>query len=195
MQCLRCSNEASGSKALCDKCLGQGRLLGRPTAVGREPEVRVFDDSPSSDGGVRAREAQSNTGLNSNTSIPGSIAVEGVGKMEITGYAGFWLRVWAYLLDIAVLGAFTLLVQLIAGSLIESIVGLAAGAVDGAGAMSMVLTGATLGSLAVILITSFSGLIYYVIFEASKYQATPGKLFIGLIVTDESGHRLTFVLY
>jgi uncharacterized RDD family membrane protein YckC len=34
--------------------------------------------------------------------------------------------------------------------------------------------------------------IYYAIFESSSWQATPGKMILGLYVTDLDGHRITF---
>ncbi|HLA39004.1 MAG TPA: RDD family protein [Candidatus Glassbacteria bacterium] len=35
-------------------------------------------------------------------------------------------------------------------------------------------------------------ILYYAVFEASWRQATPGKLLMGVFVTDEAGHKLTF---
>jgi len=34
--------------------------------------------------------------------------------------------------------------------------------------------------------------LYYALFEASHFQATPGKMALGLVVTDETGHRIGF---
>jgi uncharacterized RDD family membrane protein YckC len=34
--------------------------------------------------------------------------------------------------------------------------------------------------------------LYYAFFEASEFQATPGKMALGLIVTDEEGVRIGF---
>lgn len=36
------------------------------------------------------------------------------------------------------------------------------------------------------------GCLYYTMFEASVWQATPGKRILRLYVTDLNGHRLTF---
>ena len=56
----------------------------------------------------------------------------------------------------------------------------------------------------IIIITAISGILhmrsagfwvwwmYFAFFEASKYQATPGKMAMGLTVTDLNGNRLTF---
>ncbi|NBC87958.1 MAG: RDD family protein [Alphaproteobacteria bacterium] len=88
-------------------------------------------------------------------------------------YAGFWIRVVAYLIDAVILG------------LVGALLGLLSG-----GAVIDLEAQDTLG------ITDFLGLIvgiaYFIGFEGSEMQATPGKKVLGLIVTDMRGQRISY---
>lgn len=106
-------------------------------------------------------------------------------------YAGFWLRLVAYIIDAAILFlGFILLIGVAA-----AIVG--AGFVRGLG---QDMTGAenVFAPVVFTMIMTFifvaiaAGWIYYAWFESSQYQATPGKLALGLFVTDLQGRRITF---
>lgn len=106
-------------------------------------------------------------------------------------YAGFWLRLVAYIIDAAILGlGFILLVGLAA-----AVVG--AGFVRGLG-QDVSGAGNFLAPVAFAMIMTFvfaaiaASWIYYAWFESSQYQATPGKLALGLFVTDLAGRRVTF---
>lgn len=87
-------------------------------------------------------------------------------------YAGFWARVVAYIIDVIPLGIL--------------------GAIFAVGSFS---TGGAAGAESVFGITDILsvvvGLAYFVGFESSKWQATPGKMALGLIVTDIEGRRIS----
>lgn len=100
--------------------------------------------------------------------------------------AGFWLRLIAYIIDTFIAQIFTFTVACI-------------------GLMPLCCFKALLSDLpdclkpllpicivVWILSFSFSGLLYFAWFESSSLQATPGKLVLGLIVTDLYGERLSF---
>ncbi|KPH60678.1 RDD family protein [Novosphingobium aerophilum] len=98
-------------------------------------------------------------------------------------YGGFWWRVLAYFIDyfivnigIGILGMFT-------GFGIGSIMSGGANA-DMAAGLSMLL-GAGLG-----LVCSW---LYFAVLESSPWQATVGKLAVGVIVTDMHGNRISFL--
>lgn len=78
-------------------------------------------------------------------------------------YAGFWRRFAAMLLDLLILGA--------AQGVIESLPGF----LRTGGAPELLIWW-----------------LYHALLESSEYQATIGKLALGLIVTDEQGRRLSF---
>ena len=86
-------------------------------------------------------------------------------------YGGFWLRVIAYIIDIIPLGVILVVLTLLLGGDLMSEDEDPFGLVD-------------LANLIV-------GLVYFIGFESSKYQATPGKMALGLIVADSDGRRIS----
>ena len=112
-----------------------------------------------------------------------------------TIYAGFWLRFVAYVIDaiiiyvvqsflfIPLLGIFGLSFATQMGdpeSMTEAeTVGMMAGA--------MAMAGTTF------LISAVVGILYWTLMESSKYQATVGKMALGLKVTDIDGKNIDFV--
>jgi uncharacterized RDD family membrane protein YckC len=87
-------------------------------------------------------------------------------------YAGFWIRVVAYLIDLLPLIAIGIVLGLMFGDpLIETDANPRFGASD--------------------LIGLLVGIAYFVGFESSSWQATPGKRALGLIVTDMEGRRIS----
>lgn len=103
------------------------------------------------------------------------------------GYAGFWLRFVALIIDGLIidvvlgipffmfLGGAGILRAIMAGNPPEDLVGQFIG---------VVLLFALAASAAVWL--------YYALFESSSWQATPGKRALGLYVTDLAGQRVSF---
>ncbi len=95
-----------------------------------------------------------------------------------TRYAGFWLRLIAYLIDWVIIFA----VLFAAG--VASIVVIHVASGDTAGSQS---SGTLIEVVALV-----GTWLYYTLMESSGRQATLGKMAIGLKVTDEEGHRISF---
>jgi uncharacterized RDD family membrane protein YckC/Tfp pilus assembly major pilin PilA len=82
-----------------------------------------------------------------------------------TAYAGFWRRVFAYLIDYFILSA--------------------------AYVIAAVVLGKNAGQI-LLLILLLGNWIYYALFESSKFQATPGKMALRIKVTNLNGERIGF---
>ncbi len=104
---------------------------------------------------------------------------------EITpNYAGFWIRFVAYLLD-------GIILSVIIGPIFFMFFAPAAGfasLADDPEAVAIFAAGMT----GFVIIELVVYLLYFAGMESSKYQATLGKMAIGVIVTDENGDRITF---
>ena len=96
-------------------------------------------------------------------------------------FAGFWLRAVAYLID-------TVLISLVFG-LIASVY--PATFIKYPDASTSVTSLPQLTPIA-FAITMTANWLYYTFFEASIWQATPGKRALRLYVADSNGQRLTF---
>ena len=81
-------------------------------------------------------------------------------------YAGFWIRLLAYIIDAFILGAMTY-------PLMQVLVMMGIGEHSG-NVMSIAISW-----------------MYFAVFESSGWMASPGKKALGLIVTDEQGMRLS----
>lgn len=123
--------------------------------------------------------------------MSGSVAAPAYSSVPRVEYADFWLRVLAYLIDTAVIGIgfVVILIPLIfltgLGDLLSRFhpdedmndVGLffIFGVLFLAATASLVLTW-----------------LYHALMESSEWQATLGKKFLGLVVTDMAGQRVSF---
>jgi len=117
--------------------------------------------------------------------------------MASSKYAGFWLRFVAYIIDYIILYVISgfIIIPLLAA------VGLSVGAsTDGFDFNSMsdgdimAMASSIVGAIfAGGLITLVLNILYYALMEASKYQATVGKIALGLKVTDSSGGKIDFM--
>lgn len=115
--------------------------------------------------------------------------------MASNNYAGFWLRFVAYLID-------SIILSILQWIIILPILGMfglsfASGGYDfdsmsDTEIIAMVTAFIAALSSGIILLTILQ-ILYFTIMEASKYQATFGKMALGLIVTDENGKPLDFV--
>lgn len=114
----------------------------------------------------------------------------------VVAYAGFWLRVVAYLLDGFIISVPTIIMILIiflstgAGAFFKNFPdsppdpGEAAGAAIGIAFFS---------AIAIFVVVAVVGSwLYYAGFESSSWQATPGKKVLNLYVTDLFGSPVTF---
>lgn len=178
MYCSRCGAASADDAAFCSNC-GQPLGVSAPPAVGVGPIPAPAFSAP----GVSAGAPPLSTPVVTAPAYP-AVAVA-------QPYAGFWLRLVAYIIDSAVL---------VLGFII--VIGVVA-AIAGAGflrGMGEDMSGADnfFAPMFVLMILMFvfaslaGGWIYYALFESSQYQATPGKLALGLFVTDMEGRRVTF---
>ncbi|MGH8214605.1 MAG: RDD family protein [Rhodanobacteraceae bacterium] len=99
-------------------------------------------------------------------------------------YAGFWRRVAAWIIDTLIIGATHWLLVLSFGTWLLVPWAMLGGAHGAATARFLDLGLQPLGILIFWL--------YFAVFESSTLQATPGKLALGLIVTDDYGRRIGF---
>lgn len=100
----------------------------------------------------------------------GGLRMRGDNQMN---YAGFWIRFVAYLIDWVILVGVQLLISLLTG-----------------GGLLNEQTGSILAIQNIL--SLIAGLAYFIGFEGSRMQATPGKKALGLIVTDERGGRISY---
>ncbi len=87
-------------------------------------------------------------------------------------YGGFWIRLGAYLIDFVIMIPVAFIIFAVTGtSFSEAAAGASTSVTD--------------------LLNFVVGIAYFVGFESSSWQATPGKKALGLIVTDSNGSRIT----
>ncbi len=91
--------------------------------------------------------------------------------------AGFWIRVVAYIVD-------SILLWIVSGVLM-GLAGVNMLAMDPESAAAASAAGGIMGLVVIVL-----NLGYFIAFEASKLQATPGKLVVGVRVSDAAGQRI-----
>jgi uncharacterized RDD family membrane protein YckC len=112
-----------------------------------------------------------------------------------TTYAGFWLRFVAYIIDY-------IIIYVVQSFIFVPILGLMgisfAAKMDNVENMSDAETMGMIASYAAVvsataLLTTIIALLYWALMESSKYQATVGKIALGLKVTDMNGGNLDFV--
>jgi uncharacterized RDD family membrane protein YckC len=105
----------------------------------------------------------------------------------VVEYAGFWRRFVAFVIDGLILSipssliAMLFIVPTIAAAIHAQDADMIATTI-----ISSLVTWIWLG-----LLISLLPLAYYTFFEASSYQATPGKMALGIIVTDLEGRRIS----
>jgi uncharacterized RDD family membrane protein YckC len=109
-------------------------------------------------------------------------APQHVGWVVRTTYAGFWLRALAYLIDtVFVSAAFGLVAAFYPAAFLKF-----------PDATTISLTSLPQLTPLAIGLTILVVWLYYAFFEASVWQATPGKRILRLYVTDLNGRPLTF---
>ncbi len=116
-----------------------------------------------------------------------------VQPLPLVTYAGFWLRVLAYLIDMVILGIFAVPI-LIGAAMVMGIGGMIEGishnqdpfmnGMPPAFALFLMLCGG---------LGLFGTWLYFALLESSEWQGTAGKKALGLIVTDMNGRRVTFM--
>jgi uncharacterized RDD family membrane protein YckC len=110
-------------------------------------------------------------------------------------YAGFWLRFVAYLIDTVIIYAVQFFIFMpVFGLLGISFASRADDFENMSDAEAMGMAGTMMAaSGAAIFLGSVIAILYWSLMESSKYQATVGKLALGLKVTDMDGNNLDFV--
>lgn len=107
----------------------------------------------------------------------------------LTDYASFWQRFGAWVIDLLVLLVPSMIISYATGGIdayMHMLSQVQANA-DLTGALEEYARATSNANIAVIGL----GFLYYTLFEASKWQATPGKMALRLRVTDLEGHRLS----
>ena len=92
-------------------------------------------------------------------------------------YSGFWLRLVAYMIDMAILGALPLIVALIIAPIFFT------------GSWGITLLGV---GIFIIPVVGTTGWLYYALMESSSYQATLGKRALRLRVVGMHGEPVSF---
>jgi len=111
----------------------------------------------------------------------------GVTDVAAPEYAGFWLRFGAWVIDYLILIVpFTAIslgmgLSAIAGAFLEQM------KTDQVAAFEAYAT----AMLPITYVLMVVGFVYYTLFEASKWQATPGKMAVGIRVTGTDGQRIS----
>jgi len=98
-------------------------------------------------------------------------------------YAGFWRRFGANFVDSIILA--------LAGGLVGGIVGGIIGAIMGASGLNLDTIRSTAMFFGYVIAIILNWL-YFTLFESSAKQATPGKMALGIIVTDLNGNPISF---
>jgi uncharacterized RDD family membrane protein YckC len=112
-----------------------------------------------------------------------------------TNYAGFWMRFAAYIIDIIIV----YVVQSFVFIPLFGLLGISFAASGGdyenmSEAEAMGMAGGIMAVVGTtILLASAISILYWTLMESSKYQATVGKMVLGLKVTDVEGKNLDFV--
>src|SRR5213080_947986 len=102
-----------------------------------------------------------------------------------TQYAGFWIRVVAWLIDAVILGIVNSVIGAFFGGGLSTLIKPGADA----STLNFAAIFATLGTY--LLITLAIQFIYHAYLESSEKQATVGKMVLGLKVTDLNGQRIS----
>jgi len=112
-------------------------------------------------------------------------------QVSVSPYAGFWLRLVAYIIDGIILDIVigVPLIAILVGSGV--LAGLSAAGNDQSpqAAIAMLFSGFFLIAILIALVVIW---LYSAYLESSVWKATVGKKALGLIVTDLEGQRLTF---
>jgi uncharacterized RDD family membrane protein YckC len=98
-------------------------------------------------------------------------------------YAGFWIRVAAYIIDYIIVSVATYAIVFI----LALATGLQTQSAGATGEEAAVIAG-----LVMFLVVFVGQWLYYAMMESSSLQGTLGKKAVGIAVTDESGRRIGF---
>jgi uncharacterized RDD family membrane protein YckC len=111
----------------------------------------------------------------------------GVTDVAEPEYAGFWLRFGAWVIDYLILMVPFTVISLSMGLGAAMTKFLSQMESDQAAAISAYAIAAQPITYVLLVV----GFVYYAAFESSKWQATPGKMAVGIRVTDTEGRRIS----
>jgi uncharacterized RDD family membrane protein YckC len=123
--------------------------------------------------------------------MTGSIAAPVYSSVPRVEYAGFWLRVLAYLIDGAVIGIgfVVIVIPLIFLTGIGDLLSRFHPDEDMNDVGAFFIFGVIFLAATASLVLTW---LYHALMESSEWQATLGKKFLGLVVTDMAGQRISF---
>jgi uncharacterized RDD family membrane protein YckC len=192
LYCSNCGQLNEADAAFCSRCGARQTPLsaGTPTGSATPPPSGAAQSAPPvAQGTYGNASASSGAGGYSSAGYGGASgyattpAPGAYGAAVYTGYAGFWLRFVAFIIDAIIVSAVTMPVSWM--------LGFGAGMAGMAGHMvspPMIFAGSGVGFL----FGTIVRWLYGAGFESSKYQATLGKMLLGMKVTDLGGYRITF---
>ncbi len=113
---------------------------------------------------------------------------------KIYPYAGFWKRALAFLIDGIILSIPSFLFSgLLVGTQLMSAFKMASAQVEPTPEMMLPMIGKWMAGMAALWVLNIVILwLYYACFESGKYQATPGKMALGIKVVGANGQRISF---
>ncbi len=160
--CQDCGNEIASQYKFCPACGSRNLAQGMPSFQATAPAQVIKQVANPSSASIQNWQNQGNA-------LPTSAGVM-MGRMT---YAGFWRRLFAYLLDLLLVTAVFFVIGLIIGIVAPNI--------------SESIVEAVFNIVGVLAMW-----IYFANSESGSHQATFGKRALGLKVCDEYGNRLTF---
>jgi uncharacterized RDD family membrane protein YckC len=168
--CSKCGGVMADGAAFCSNC---GQAFAVAAAVARAPVMSSSVAAPLV-GGMAA--------------VPAYAGYAAVPRVE---YAGFWLRLLAFLIDNAVMGiGFVLiLIPLIFLTGLGGFISEIHPDEDMNDVGIFMLIGLLFLAATVSLLLTW---LYHALMESSEWQATLGKRVLGLVVTDMAGRRVSF---
>lgn len=184
MFCPKCGGPNPDGSAFCSTC-GQ-QLSGSPAQ-----NVSPAANAPQSAYGSSSAPARAAAPPGTATPAPQPGVSPHWRPAPPTLYAGFWLRVVAYIVDSVILGVpfgIALVLFLVFGGLGAAIHGIQEGGEPNPAFVAfLVVFGLVFAAVAVV-----GSWLYYAYFESSAWQATPGKKILNLLVTDLNARPVSF---
>jgi uncharacterized RDD family membrane protein YckC len=179
--CSKCGNQIQSGVAFCPAC-------GQPALSTSSQPAESAVTAASSSSGLPPGNYPAATYQAAPAAVAPTYVTSGV------TYAGFWLRVVAYLIDGAITGIVFMALFIpfaVTTGLTAALSGVHAG--EDPRDVSALLTGTFfLGIISMVAIAFLGAWIYHAKMESSSWQATVGKRVLRLRVTDMNGARVTF---
>ncbi len=169
MLCPKCGRDCGDKLQLCDDCQALRALHEPPPAASRQHVEPAAAESVAQD----------------------------YADASQYDYAGFWLRVCSSLLDSAIVSLFTsvllqLTLQLVSWRL-DWILAYFTPRFDARNVFLAIALGYVGALFAAMVVLFIASILYFILFECSSFQATPGKMITGTVVTRLNGERVSFL--